>query len=143
MMRAMKAWILLLLLAGCSDIPRDPDRTLERVTREHRFYVGLVAANDGSDWQRVLARISKITGARPIIRPGSLEPLLLELEEGKLDLVVGARLDAKSPWMKRLTIGPPLGEKADSPTAERLVTRNGENAWIMLVHGAIKAESGR
>jgi hypothetical protein len=123
--------LCLLTLAGCADLPRDPDGTLERVRREHRFAVGLV---DGATAPPVLGRIARETNARPVLRRGQPEPLLLELEAGRLDLVAGGRFDAKSPWSRRVTLGEPLGRDG-----EHLVARNGENAWIMLVHRAVRA----
>lgn len=81
------------------------------------------------------------TGAKPVFQPGMLEPLLLDLEAGKLDLVVGGRFDEKTPWKTRVTLGPPIA-KAETPigtTASHIVARNGENAWIMLVQREAKA----
>lgn len=126
--------LLLLMLAGCANLPRDPDGTLERVQQEQRFAVGLVADGVGG---RVVERVARETGAWPRVTRGQLEPLLIRLEEGELDLVVGGRFDAKSPWVKRVTLGPRLAN------GEHVVARNGENAWIALVQRATRAEGAQ
>jgi hypothetical protein len=141
----MKAYCLMLLgLAGCGDIPKDPEGTLDRIRSEHLIRVGRVeggSAADATAWRQVLARLEASTGARPVFRSGSLEPSLLELEAGKLDVVVGGRFDEKTPWKTRVTLGPPVGriETPDGVTASHIVVRNGENAWIMLVQRETKA----
>jgi hypothetical protein len=136
--------LMLLCLAGCGNMPKDPEGTLDRIRQEHVIRVGRVeggSAADASDWRRVLARVEASTGAKPVFQPGMLEPLLLDLEAGKLDLVVGGRFDEKTPWKTRVTLGPPIA-KAETPigtTASHIVARNGENAWIMLVQREAKA----
>lgn len=142
MMASMKAWILLLALAGCADLPRDPDGTLDRVKGEHRVRIGLVDGGAETAWRGVVEQIAASTGARPVVRHGMVEPLLLDLEAGDLDLVVGARFDRETPWVSRVSLGPPLAAmEGDRPTAEHVVARNGENAWIMLVERAVRAEA--
>ncbi len=142
MIASMKAWILLLTLAGCAGLPRDPDGTLDRVTREHRVRIGLVDGGAATAWRGVVERIAASAGARPVVRHGMVEPLLLDLEAGDLDLVVGARFDRSTPWVSRVSLGPPLAAtKGDRSTAEHVVARNGENAWIMLVERAARADA--
>jgi hypothetical protein len=65
---------------------------------------------------------------------GDAEPLLNDLEEGRLELVIG-RFDEKSPWAARVEIGPPLrSEKhGDAEFHVAPAMRTGENAWISLV----------
>ncbi|MDB5695407.1 MAG: hypothetical protein JWN21_950 [Sphingomonas bacterium] len=135
----MAAVIGATMIATCAPLPRDPDGTLDRIQREGRFTVGRVAGATDAAGMRVLADVARATGARPVVRSGQLEPLLLDLEEGRLDLVVGGRFDAKTPWATRVTLGPPLDEGAHR---EHIVARNGENAWIMLVERAARAEGG-
>lgn len=142
----VKRWrfLILALLAGCGNIPRDPDGTLDRVRRDHVIRTGLVqggSAADASGWRRVLARVAANTGALPVFRSGALEPLLLDLEAGELDLVVGGRFDEKTPWKTRVTLGPPIGsiETPAGTTGGHIVARNGENAWIMLIQRETKA----
>ena len=137
-------YLMLLCLAGCGDIPKDPDGTLDRIRSEHVIRVGRVdggSAADASAWRQVLAQLEASTGGRSVFRSGPLEPFLLELEAGKLDVVVGGRFDEKTPWKTRVTLGPPVGrvETLDGVTASHIVVRNGENAWIMLVQSETKA----
>lgn len=142
----MKAHSLLLLLclAGCGSIPRDPEGTLERVRGERVIRVARIDGASPVDLLRaraVLARLEATTGATATIRSDRQEPALLALEAGEVDLVVGGRFDAKTPWKTRVTLGPPFDsrETPAGKTAAHVVARNGENAWIMLIERAARA----
>ena len=129
---------VLWLAAGCSEIPRDPEETLDRVRATGRFEVGLVATGGPRPEaeSRFLRSIAAAADARPELHTGASEELLTMLEEGELDLVVG-KFHHKTPWGKRVTFIPPLTGRKDAE-AGMLVSaaaRNGENAWIALVHG--------
>lgn len=139
--------LILLCLAGCGGMPEDPEGTLDRIRSERVIRVGRVeggSAADASAWRRVLARLEASTGARTILRSGPLEPSLLELEAGAVDLVVGGRFDEDTPWKTRVTLGPPIGriETPRGATSAHIVARNGENAWIMLVQRETRAAAG-
>lgn len=135
LMPMMRAFLFgLVLLTGCGPMPRDPDGTLDRVRHDRVFRVGVIPADSTADqaaWRRIVGRIASETGARPRFRTGTTEPLLLDLEAGDLDLVVGGRFASDTPWKTRVTLGPAL--RADDRTATHIVARNGENAWIVLV----------
>lgn len=138
----------MLCLAGCGNLPKDPDGTVDRIRREHVIRVGRVqggSTTDAADWRRVLKRLEASTEAKPILQSGMLEPLLLDLEAGKLDAVVGGRFDEKTPWKARVSLGPPLRtiQTSTGKTASHIVVRNGENAWIMMVQRETKAAGGR
>ena len=134
-----------LALAGCDYLPRDPAGTLERVQREGRFRVGLISpgetAVDREAERGLLIRVAEAAGAQPAVELGASEALLLELEEGRLDLVLGP-LSKDSPWLGRVALLEPIGgplateELAITPAA-----RNGENRWIMLVEREVRAMS--
>lgn len=136
----MKLFALLLpflLLASCEDFPRDPENTLERVRSEHSFKVGLVAPLGEQAEPKIAAllqRVSAETDALPQLKRGDAEPLLNQLEQGEIDLVIG-RFEKKSPWAKLVTLGPPLERERHGKVEFHLapVMRNGENAWISLI----------
>jgi hypothetical protein len=133
-------FLLLILLAGCGPFPKDPDGTLSRVRAEHVFRVGIVAPGPGPSpvgrqrAQAFLKGIAEATGAEPALSTGASEPLLARLEDGKLDLVIGA-LDPASPWVTRVALMPPLHEQVSLGEHYLLtpMAKNGENAWIMLL----------
>lgn len=137
------AFCAALALAGCDRLPKDPDGTLDRVRAERRFRVGLIATGDtpiGADRTRAfLGRLAAATGATPVLKEGAAEPLLIELEDGKLDLVVGP-LSPESPWLSRVALLRPIGE-AVAPQHLLLtpIARNGENRWIMLLEREARA----
>src|SRR5687768_17864740 len=127
-----------LLLTGCDAIPSDPDGTVERVRGEGLFRVGLIASHApppdrAADHRR---RLSKATGAKAAVERGPAEALLTRLEEGSLDLVLGEFAE-KSPWAAKVTLSEPIGPGGSTILAA--AARNGENAWIALVHREARA----
>ena len=132
----MKPPVLLaaaLLVAGCDSIPRDPDGTLDRIRSDRAFRVGLIAsaAPPPSPVRNLVRRLSRATGAEARLEQGSAEALLTRLEAGGLDLVVG-EFAGKSPWAAKVNLTEPLA--AGDGTILAAAARNGENAWIALVH---------
>jgi hypothetical protein len=141
-MKAVLPCLPLLLLAACDPLPRDPAGSSERIRATHLLRVGVAQGEPDfgrAAAARLLGRLARQTGARPHIRPGSTEPLLMALERGDLDLVL-TPLDPKSPWMTRVSLSPPLAARGEG---ERRITyhavlRNGENRWIMTVEQAAR-----
>ena len=137
-MKTAIALALVLAGAACSDFPRDPDGTLERVRGEGEFKVGLVAplaAEGGApEVGAFLAGVGRAASARPALSTGDTEPLLKKLEEGELDLVIG-RFDKKSPWATMVEIGPALRTERQGKATIELAPAMpiGENAWIALI----------
>lgn len=123
------------VLGACSQIPRDQDRSLERVRQEDRFSVGVISgSSDGERRGLVLVdHVARATGARPVIQHGSAEPLLEDLEQGRLDLVVGS-MSQKSPWRARVHFLLELSHRSTDRPAAVAMARNGENAWIAILH---------
>jgi hypothetical protein len=132
---------LLALLAGCGgDFPRDVEGTRERVERERVFKVAIVAGTPAEEAGAMLARVARASGARPEISHGATEPLLRELEEGNLDLVI-APMHRKSGWKMLVHFLPPLEPDLDVAAQIDLVAmaRNGENGWISLLDREARA----
>lgn len=125
------------LLAGCGPIPRDPAGTLRRVEAGRVIRVGQVEGNPDARVDRLLARVEARTGARARVERGGLEPLLLKLEDGRLDLVLGARFAPDTPWADRVALGRALDRR--DGTEARAAMRNGENGWIVLVNREARA----
>jgi hypothetical protein len=126
-------------LVGCDSLPRDPDHTLERIRSERLFRVGIIADGDGAipgQGAAFIAWVSQATGAKAAVRQGASEPLLLDLQAGKLDLVLGT-IAPESPWAPEVAILPPLSEStAPQHLIVSPIVRNGENRWIMLLEAA-------
>ncbi len=143
MIRLLFLYILLLWPAACDSIPADPDGTLNKVRAERTFRAGLISSGSdraaGAEEKRFLHRVAAATGARPILTEGAAESLLLDLEEGELDLVIGP-VGPDSPWKKRVAILHPLGETLEPPRLVIVpIARNGENRWIMLLEREARA----
>ena len=130
--------LALIASASCTDFPKDPRGTLDRVRGEGSFRVGLVSSAAREDpeqlAQRLVDRIGKAARASPQMVSGETEVLLTGLEEGHLDVVIG-RFEKKSPWAARVTFGPPLrtDTQGKSQLLLRPAMRNGENGWITLI----------
>ena len=142
----MKRLLLLLFLgaSGCADFPRDPEGTLDRVRATGSFSVGIVssgrpAAEAGPERAMILA-VARNSGARAAIVNGSAEPLLMQLEKGELDFVIG-QFSASSPWRSQVHMLPPLASRRDRTGRTELnaAARNGENGWIALLHRSARA----
>lgn len=131
------------ILTGCDGIPADPDHTSERVRAEGRYQVGLIAPADvpsAALEQAFLAHVSQAAGARAVIEADAAEPLLLRLEEGDLDLVIG-RVAADSPWRTRVSPLPPLADAQGGAIELTAFARNGENRWIALLDRQARARA--
>lgn len=127
-----------LLFAGCDSIPSDPDGTLDRVREERLFRVGLIASHSPPPGAAadLLQRLTRATGAKASLERGPAEALLTRLEEGELDLVLGEFAE-KSPWAAQVTLSEPIA--ATGPVVLAAAARNGENAWIALIHREARA----
>lgn len=134
----MRALPLLLLLAACGPLPRDPDGTSEAIAA--RGYVRVGMTTDGGTLAgepKRIADLLRALGTPSRIERGATEPLLTRLEEGELDLVL-TPLAANTPWATRVTLGPSLlaGDVAGQTHELRPAMRMGENAFIGRVHTA-------
>lgn len=126
-----------LTLAGCADLPRDPQRTTQQVRESGTLRLGIVA---GTQPSAVLdAALKELAiGAAVQRHRGDSEALLTGLEEGRIDLVYG-RFAMTSPWAKHVHLGRALGYRAEPAkhvAAPRFAYRSGENGWIALVEDA-------
>lgn len=122
------------LAAGCSELPRDPERTEALVRESGAIRLGWVTgAQSDPKALQVLGEVERITGARTERISGDSETLLSDLEDGKIDVVYG-RFAQASPWAKKVHLGSALGWRASPPKhveTPRFAFRNGENGWIM------------
>ncbi|ONF97727.1 hypothetical protein [Sphingomonas jeddahensis] len=131
---------LLLSLAGCDALPRDPGGTLDRVRQSHTIRVGLADDAMPQQARALLAALAQQEGARIELRRGSLEPLIVDLDADRLDLVI-AEVAKRTPWKKLVAPGPTLlvhGEGSER-TEWRALMKNGENRWIMQVEQTSRA----
>jgi polar amino acid transport system substrate-binding protein len=114
-------FILLALLtaSGCGNLPRDPGKTLERVTSQHRIRIGLVenppwvihSAGEPAGAEVELAReFAQSLGASPDWFRGGEQGHMEALERFELDLVIGG-LDATTPWSGKIGITRPYFEE--------------------------------
>ncbi|MEX0921727.1 MAG: hypothetical protein WD489_06070 [Rhodovibrionaceae bacterium] len=127
---------VLICLAACDGFPADPEATTERVTHSGTLRSGIVAApgSEESLARGFVEKLAAAAGAEAKVKRGSAELLLKDLEQGGLDVVIGA-FAKESPWRKRVALSPPL--KAQEPPGDlpvlRAAVRSGENRWLLFV----------
>lgn len=131
--------LLLIPIAACSDFPRDPDATLKKIEARREVRVG-VAGTLPPEALRLISTIERRTHATARISNGTLEPMLLRLDEGSLDLVI-APFRKGSPLSAPNALSPPVLTVGSGKTATewRAAMQNGENRWIMLVETSARA----
>lgn len=137
--------VLALAVAGCGiTVPTDPEGTLDRV-RGGELRVG-VSPDDpwttlpGGDQAppagievELVEAFAEHLGAEVVWEVGSEERLVGDLEDGRLDVVVGG-LTARSPWSSRAALTRPYvtvpGEHGEEEN-HVMATRTGENAFLV------------
>lgn len=135
-LRSLLAVAVLTGAAGCTELPRDPERTAELIREKGEIRLGVVAGVPPEPAaERQLATAASQLGARVTRTTGPGELLLAQLERGELDLVYGT-FAASSPWSKHVHLGQPPAWRVAPPKdreAPRFAFRLGENGWIMTV----------
>ena len=136
------ALVLALLTAGCGAFPADPKDTLERVTGG----VLRVGVSPNPPHTEVRGSAEPIGHEVVLVREfaatlpaeiewtvGGEEMLILALEDGDLDLVIGG-LTADTPWTEHAAITKPYAEATD-PAGDKvelvMAARLGENAFLL------------
>lgn len=143
-MRGFSLLLAVTALSACGDFPRDQRGTLERIRSEGVVRVGMVASAAPSPHagrlRALVERSAEAAGGRALVLQEASEPLLLMLEAGEIDLVVG-EFDRSSPWSRRVHLLPPLAREArgESEVESTAAIANGENGWIMLVEREARA----
>jgi len=131
--------ILTLLLASCG-LPRDPEKTSERVASTHELRVGVT---DNEGW--VDASAAEPTGLEPdLVRQfaaqqgahvlwsrGSEATLAQSLKHHELDLAIGG-FDAKTPWKTTAGVSQPFVKTADKKKHVFLAAP-GENRFMLTL----------
>jgi|TARA_R100000501_G_scaffold17919_1_gene34801 DNA-binding transcriptional LysR family regulator len=121
-------------LSGCDQYPRDISGTGERIEETGRLRIGLIDGTDAVPAQPVLEQISAHYDATQSLSTGSAEHLIRDLDEQKLDVVVGEFAKA-SPLAKEVSFSHSIGvpEPADKKIPVlRLARKNGENGLILF-----------
>lgn len=122
-----------MLLTGCNKFPQDPENTLGAIRERGIVRVGIEQAvpREAGD---LLREVERATGAKARIVKAGVEPLLVKLDAGEIDLVI-APFGKETPWATEAALSPPLRTegKGEKVVEWRAAMRSGENRWIMLV----------
>lgn len=151
-----RIWFVALLLGvtGCSEpaFPRDAEGTLERVMADGVLRVGASenvpwseVADDGSvsgAEAAILVDYADTLGATVAWTPGAESRLILALEEGDLDVVMGG-IRADSPWADKAALTRPHARSTGPDGGEEelvFACRLGENALLTNLERFLVAE---
>ena len=108
-----------LLVCACGGLPRDPEKTTERVQRKHELRVGVVenrpwvirtTDEPGGVEVALIRQFAATLGANPKWFWGSDQKHMEALERFELDIVISG-LDATTPWSKRVGMTGPYFEE--------------------------------
>lgn len=144
---------VLLLASGCAEYPRDPEHTTEQVDAgvlrvgviHDPPFVRLRGPGEPQGAEAELARaLARAMDARVVWSSGGQDELLVDLEEFRIDLVLGG-LSAETPWKDRIALTRPFKAR---DAHGRLVSRvaavpPGENRWQLQVERFTRGEVAR
>ena len=133
-MKKRIAAIFLLTLAACDTLPRDPEGTVDRIRQSHILAIGVASPFIPPEAAQLIRALARENGARAVVRHGTLEPLIVDLDAGRLDMVI-AQQAKRTPWKTLVAPGPSLSARGTGRDRLewRALMKNGENRWIMQV----------
>jgi polar amino acid transport system substrate-binding protein len=151
--RIVVSAVTTLAISGCAPFPRD---TGDSTADANQYGLTVGASGDppfvvvGEDGQvsgsdaAIVERFARANGFRVRWVAGGHDPLMQQLEKGRLHLVIGGHAK-RSPWESR------VGWSATVPTEatlrqhsgmRRFAVPPGENAWHMLLDNYLVAHEG-
>lgn len=136
-----------LVLTGCTQIPADPDSTLAGVRDAGVLRVGASPSAgrveiDGGEVSGTEAELveefAEQLGVDVAWVPGGEQELVVAVEEGELDLMVGG-LALDSPWAERVSLTRPYGDGTlgAEPTEFVMAVPLGENAMLAELEASL------
>lgn len=138
------------MLGACGDIPRDPDRTLERVRESGVLRVGAVESppwlhRDGARAAGIEAELVSGFAAAQEAAPEwhfmSAPDAVRALEAGRLDIVAGG-LTADDPWEDRIAYTRPWLVTGGQPRSKHVMAvPAGENALLVELERYLAAQA--
>jgi len=137
----LRCWPVLLtyLLVACG-LPRDPEKTSERIAEKHELRVGVT---DDGPWTNaqssepsgiepdLIRQFASRLGAHVLWTRGSETSLAQALKHHELDVAAGG-FDSKTPWKSIAGVSRPFAETADKKK-HVLLTAPGENRFVLAL----------
>jgi hypothetical protein len=125
-------------LAGCDELPRDPEDTTEQVSGSV-LRVGWIAGAEPTELERAAVDALAVRLAAAVeTSQDTVHQLVPRLEEGSLHLVLGS-LPEQTPFAARVGLSKPVGTVLLGGETQPTVVaiRSGENRFLLLVNDAI------
>ena len=128
--------------AGCG-IPRDPDKSLERIAQSAVLRAGITArppwtTDGGGPEAETVEAFARAHGARVEWRRGSESELFEALEKRELDIVVGGFTD-DNPWGPKLGLTRPYAESGKKRHV--IAVAPGENRLLLEFERLLRAHA--
>jgi ABC-type amino acid transport substrate-binding protein len=139
MLRILPVLLALPLLAACA-VPRDPEKTSDRIASTHELRVGVT---DNDPWvsaqsaeprgiePELVRQFAARIGAHVLWSRGSETELAQQLKHHELDLAIGG-FDAKTPWKAIAGVSQPFAETSDKKM-HIFLAAPGENRFILTL----------
>jgi polar amino acid transport system substrate-binding protein len=136
---------LTLLTAGCA-LPRDPEKTSQRIAETRELRVGVTDNPPWTDAQTadpagiepdLVRQFASRIGAKVLWTRGSETALAQSLKNHELDLAIGG-FDAKTPWKSIAGVSQPFAETEDKKKHVFLAAP-GENRFILTLDNFLTA----
>lgn len=149
------AFATAIILTACHDLPRDPERTSQRVANG-TLRVGLIAqppwvSNESGEPRgaevELVRMLAREMNATPEWHRGGEEQLMRALGRYELDVVVGG-ITSKTPWAKEIGVTKPYFEDTAEIGGKRekqahvMAVPPGENGWLWRVGTFLAAHRG-
>ena len=139
MLRCWCVPAICLSVAACG-MPRDPEKTSERIASTHELRVGVTDNGEWADAQSaeprgiepdLVRRFAAQTGAHVLWTRGSETSLVHALKENELDIAIGG-FDKKTAWKSVAGVSQPFAATADKKKHVFLAAP-GENRFILTL----------
>jgi ABC-type amino acid transport substrate-binding protein len=142
-MRLLPLAATLVFLSAC-ELPRDPEGTLERIeggvmrvgVTENAPWTVFEGEEPGGVEVELVRELARDLGAEAELLEGSESDVLMLLEEGALDLVIGGFTE-DDPWSSRVSFTQPYVSVGEDRHV--MAVPHGENAWIVRVERFLRS----
>lgn len=122
-------------VVACSPFPRDAAGTSEHIVQTDRMRVGIVSGTgDATAGRQIAEEVAHQYGAKVDWSDGPASLLLRDLDERKIDLVIG-EFGRKSPTSKEASLSAAIGQPEPRDgmlPALRFARKKGENQLITI-----------
>lgn len=133
LVRALVGLLVVIALAGCGVIPRDPEGTLERVQSEGVLRAGASPSEVTEQEMELVTRFAEELGVEVEWTEDGETALVAAMERAELDVIVGG-MESDSPWSDKVSVTRAYASSVDPEGAtvkHVMAVPAGENAMLV------------